>query len=264
VTRTGQAAIDAANAHVGIDMAAAGYCLQFTRECFEVGSYYYSAADAWAGARVRHPGDRNPPPAVPVFFATSSPYDHVCIRTEGATCVSTFNEEVRKFADIADIERQFGGTYLGWSEDLNGVTVYAATPDEGDDWLSYLSYEEQRRVLQWADQGQIKLDQLRGVADGTKVNTDRLPNMNAIADHTSAQVDNNHNGILSILDILGGLGAPTGRSLLILFMVVVIAAVMGVLVALFLASAAVGVVAGVGVLIGGGLGFLSGYRGAST
>jgi hypothetical protein len=129
MTRTGQAAIDAANAAIGENVMPPGFCLQFTRECFDVAALYGSAIDAWNGARWRHEGDRNPPPAVPVWFATSSVYDHVAIRTEDAYVVSTFNDDVRLFTDIADIERQFDGSFLGWAEDINGVRVYTQEDD---------------------------------------------------------------------------------------------------------------------------------------
>jgi len=251
MTRTGQAAIDAANAHVGHDMAAAGYCLQFTRECFDVAPLYGSAADAWNAARIRH-HDRNVPPAVPVFFDSSSPHEHVCISTENGTYVSTFNAEVRKYGSLAQVEQTFG-PLLGWTEDLNGVVVYAPTPDGGDDWLSYLSYEEQRRVLAWADQGQPQLGQIRSLIDQVKPNTDRLPTMNATLDRTSAQVDNNHNGILAILDALSAITNPSGRGVALAFLIVLVAAVVGVIVGI-LVAANVGAWTGAGILAAGLIG----------
>jgi hypothetical protein len=48
--RTGQAAADYARSRVGGSMAAAGYCLQMTRENYPVDPYYYSAVDAGQGA----------------------------------------------------------------------------------------------------------------------------------------------------------------------------------------------------------------------
>lgn len=127
MTRTGQAAIDYARSRVGGEMPAAGYCLQFVRQCFDIASYYGSAIDAWNGCRAPHPGDRNPPPAVPVWFRTPSVYDHVAFFVGPNEVISTFNEDIRSFNGLADIERQFSGTYLGWGEDLNTVTVW--TPD---------------------------------------------------------------------------------------------------------------------------------------
>lgn len=278
MVRTGQAAIDAANAHVGINMDAAGYCLKFTRECFAVGSYYASAIDAWNGAKKRHVGDRNIPPAVPVFFNSSSVYEHVCISTENGTFVSTWNAEVRKYSSLAAMEAAFGPLF-GWSEDLNGVTVYqAGSPDGGDDWLSYLSYDEQRRVLAWADQGQVKIDQVRTVTDQIKANTDRLPTIQATTDSTAAMATNNNNGIKtllndtkailsdtkSIISTLASVADPTGRVLALVALIVIVAAIVGVLTALAISSALGGGAAGVGVLIGGLLGLIGGARGRSS
>lgn len=146
MVRTGQAAIDYAHSRVGGQMPASGYCLQFVRQCFDVGSYYGSAIDAWNGAEKKHPGDRNPPPAVPLFFKSPSVYDHVVFGggPPANDIVTTFNADIRHYGGdaIAGIERDFDAQYLGWTEDLNGVTVYTGgttpppTPiptDEDDD-----------------------------------------------------------------------------------------------------------------------------------
>jgi hypothetical protein len=143
MTRTGQAAIDYARSIVGNGpppphgMPAPGYCLKYVRECFAVASYYASAVDAWNAAQARHPGDWNPPPAVPVYFRTPSIYDHVAITgNQPGEILTTYNDDVRRYlgsswADvIRQIERDFDGPYLGWSEDINTVTVWT---DEGDD-----------------------------------------------------------------------------------------------------------------------------------
>ena len=119
-----------------------------------------------------------------------------------------------------------------------------------DDFMSYLSYEEQRRLLMAADQ-------TLQWGPKQKEDTDRLPHIHAQVDNTLAMSTNNNNGIWQILDTLGSIGTPSGRSVAIVFLVVIIAAVMGVLVALYVAAAAGGV-AGVGVLVGGLLGWLGG------
>jgi hypothetical protein len=234
MTRTGQAAIDAANAHVGHDMPqGAGYCLQFTRECFDVGPVHASAIDAWHASITPHPGDRAVPPAVPAYFDSNSPHEHVCISTEAGTYVSTFNAEVRKYSSLGAVEQAFG-RFLGWAEDINGVRVYDPDDDE-EDWMSYLSYDEQRRVLAWADQGQPQLGQIRSLVDQIKPNTDRLPIVHANSDQTLAVVGQNHNGIVSILDTLSAISSPSGRALMVAFLVVLIAAVIGVIVGILVA-----------------------------
>jgi hypothetical protein len=127
MTRTGQAAIDYARGRVGGTMPeGSGYCLKFVRDCFAVGSCYGSAIDAWNASPTQHPGDRNPPPAVPLYFLTPSVYDHVVFGVSTTEIISTFNADIRQFSGIADIERQFSGTYLGWTEDINRVTVWTS------------------------------------------------------------------------------------------------------------------------------------------
>jgi len=139
MTRTGQAAIDYARGRVGPNaMPASGYCLAFVRECFAVASYYGSAIDAWNGSNAKHPGDRNPPPAVPLYFKTPSQYDHVVFGGSAGEIITTFNADVRRYtastssAAIDAICRDFDGTYLGWTEDINRVTVWAPEPEEDD------------------------------------------------------------------------------------------------------------------------------------
>jgi hypothetical protein len=129
MTRTGQAAADYALGRVGGTMPDSGLCLQFTRQCFEVASYYYSAIDAWNASPTKHPGDRNPPLAVPVYFKTPSIYDHVCITVGGGQIVSTYSDRIYLYSSIAEVERVFEGPYLGWAEDINRVTVWTpSTP----------------------------------------------------------------------------------------------------------------------------------------
>lgn len=127
--RTGQAAADYARARVGDTMPDEGLCLQFTRQNFAVASYYYSAADAWNAARYRHVGDRRPPVGTPVFFNSSSIYNHVCITVEpdGGEVVSTWNDDIRLYPSLDATEDAFG-PYQGWTEDLNTVRVYVPPP----------------------------------------------------------------------------------------------------------------------------------------
>lgn len=121
---TGQAAIDVARSRVGGTMPASGYCLQFTRECYGVPAVYGSAIDAARACNAPHPYDWNPEPGTPIYFWTSSQYDHVCVYIGPNEVISTFNEEIRSFNGISSIEANFGGTYAGWGEDLNEYQVY--------------------------------------------------------------------------------------------------------------------------------------------
>jgi len=150
MTRVGQEAIEYARSRIGPDsMPASGYCLQFVRTCFDVGSYYASAIDAWNGASTKHEGDRNPPPAVPLYFRTPSQYDHVVFGGDAGEIITTFNADVRQYWGdngpdvIAQIERDFDGTYLGWTEEVSEVRIYDPTPQEEPD----MTPDESQRLL---------------------------------------------------------------------------------------------------------------------
>jgi hypothetical protein len=120
-------------------MAAAGYCLQFVRECFAVPAVYASALDAGQAVHVGHRDDRNPAPGTPVWFRTPSVYDHVAFYVGPSEVISTFNADIRSFPGIASIEASFDGTFVGWGEDLNEHQVLVAAtpppepPEEEDD-----------------------------------------------------------------------------------------------------------------------------------
>jgi hypothetical protein len=146
VVRTGQAAIDFAEERVGEQMPAAGYCLQFTRENFAVPALYGSAIDAWNATRYPHPDDRTPPWAVPVYFWSDNPYRHVAFHCKDGRVISTYNADIRAYSSISAMEQHFG-PYLGWSEDLNGVTVY--THKEEDDDMTDAEYKALRDELDW-------------------------------------------------------------------------------------------------------------------
>lgn len=134
--RTGQEAIDYCMARVGTYMPDSGLCLQFTRQNFAIPSWYYSAIDAWYGSDHRQPGDRNPPPAVPVWFDTASIHGHVAFHCEGGQVVSTFNNEIRLYSSIGHVEDVFSGPYMGWGPGLNEHQLWwqpTPPPEEDDD-----------------------------------------------------------------------------------------------------------------------------------
>lgn len=110
----------------------AGMCLREVRECFGVGPTSPptdDAAEAWQRAKRKHletsPGDI--PRGVPVFWTGgSSGHGHIAISTGDGRCWSTDIERPGYFdrVPISLIGTRWGLQLVGWSEDLNGVTVW--------------------------------------------------------------------------------------------------------------------------------------------
>lgn len=114
-----------------------GYCQRFVREaCWEVGSLYGSAIEAWNGARYKHKGDRNPPVGAPCFYSGGT-YGHIVIwvgsnKMRSTDCTSAYDVSD---ADLDWPVRAWGDTYLGWTEDLNGVHLPLGDDEMNDgDW----------------------------------------------------------------------------------------------------------------------------------
>lgn len=118
----------------------AGYCLKYVRESWRIGGVYASAIDAWWGAVKRHPGDRSAPIGAPLFYSGGE-YGHIVINGDKP------NDEDMRGTDMpstgkvseSDIDwpvRNWGQTYLGWSEDLNGVDLPLTEDEEmtSEDW----------------------------------------------------------------------------------------------------------------------------------
>lgn len=105
-----------------------GWCLVFTRMCFGVGSMYPSAITAWEGAKKKHPVKSSEVPrGVPIFWRGGK-HGHVAISLGNGRCIST-DAQRRGWPDIVQIDsisQAWGYEFLGWTEDLNGVTVYTA------------------------------------------------------------------------------------------------------------------------------------------
>lgn len=130
--KSGAAAVANADKWTSYDV---GMCLQWVRwRCWDVGSFYGSAIDAWHGARRKHPGDRNPPKGAPLFYSGGS-YGHIVICRGGPRMRSTDCQSSGRVsdADLSWPEGAWGDSYLGWAEDLNGVDLPLDTGGTGED-----------------------------------------------------------------------------------------------------------------------------------
>ena len=110
-----------------------GRCLAFVRGCLGIGPKYATALSAWKHAEHQHPGDADPPTGVPVYWsaAKAGPFKgagHVALSLGHGLVRSTAWPKSGRIGTVSidDLTRAWGRTYLGWSEDLNGVRVYSA------------------------------------------------------------------------------------------------------------------------------------------
>lgn len=126
-------AVANANRYTSYDV---GMCLKWVRgPCWEIGSLYGSAIDAWHGAAHKHPGDRNPPKGAACFYSGGQ-YGHIVIWRGGDMRSTDCTSSGRVGAAALNWpEVNWNDKYLGWTSDLNGVDlpIGSGTPDEGDD-----------------------------------------------------------------------------------------------------------------------------------
>jgi hypothetical protein len=136
---SGQAALDNARQWSSYPP---GYCLKFCRaEAWRIGGLYGSAIDAWHGAVHRHPGDRNPPVGAPMFYSGGT-YGHIVVCGDDPGDDDIRGTDMPKSGQVSDGDMDWpvtnwGQTYLGWTEDLNGVDLPLGKDDDDmteDDW----------------------------------------------------------------------------------------------------------------------------------
>jgi hypothetical protein len=111
-----------------------GMCLRFVRTCYDVDSKYVSAIAAWNNAKHKHRTSRpsSMPAGVPGFMThPHSIYQHVFL-TLGDGMMRTTNSSTGRIHTVS-IQSwvNAGWTLLGWTEDLNGVRVYAKAKGDG-------------------------------------------------------------------------------------------------------------------------------------
>lgn len=103
-------------------------CLQFVRTCYGVAAKYPNAKDGWSNAKKRtSTSDANSIPAgVPVWFRTSTSNWHVALSAGNGYCYSTDVGGSGKvgYIGINALCKAWGISLLGWSADINDVTVF--------------------------------------------------------------------------------------------------------------------------------------------
>ena len=119
-----------------------GYCLKYVRaEAWRIGGLYGSAIDAWHGAVKRHPGDRNPPVGAPMFYSGGT-YGQIVVTGDDPADDDMRGTDMPHSGQVSEGDMDWpvtnwGQTYLGWTEDLNGVDLPLGKDEDemtGDDW----------------------------------------------------------------------------------------------------------------------------------
>ena len=100
-----------------------GWCLNYARRAFNVGPKYANAWQAWNNTAYKHT-EGLPNVAVPVWYRWGS-LGHVAVYFPGVGVKSTTKKGMQVFKSPEALASFIGGTYVGWSEDINGVRVCA-------------------------------------------------------------------------------------------------------------------------------------------
>lgn len=109
-----------------------GWCLAYVQTAFGSGWAGPNAWDSWVNrTKVKH-ADRNLPSGVyvPIWFSGYGGLGHTGIYKDGKVWSSPYRH--KPYADvlnsIAEVERIYGVTYVGWSEDIAGTRVIEYVP----------------------------------------------------------------------------------------------------------------------------------------
>lgn len=122
----------AAQTMLGFGTWRPGYCLEAVWQAYKRNGARTdrNAATAYIGWQIsddKHPGDRNPPPGVPVWWGPrrGSAAGDVVISLGGGRVVATDwpRNGVIGITTIDARERQIGRPYLGWTGDILGVPI---------------------------------------------------------------------------------------------------------------------------------------------
>jgi hypothetical protein len=98
-------------------------CLKYTRTWLEIGSGAPDAITAWRNAKVKHPG-ASPPAGAPIFYEGGQ-YGHAALSLGGGK-IRTTDAPGSGSVSTQNLDwptDHWGYDYLGWTEDVNGVTI---------------------------------------------------------------------------------------------------------------------------------------------
>lgn len=111
-----------------------GFCLNYARQVFGAPPKYLYAWLGWKGSAYKHPTRTMPNVAVPLWFSYvrfGINMGHVVVYVPGKGFYSSPWKQGTTHAvlpSIAEVERIYGVSYVGWSEDINGLRVVKPAP----------------------------------------------------------------------------------------------------------------------------------------
>jgi hypothetical protein len=173
-----------------------GNCQKFVRlECWQVGSLYGSAIEAWNGAREKHPGDRDAPEGAPLYYRGGQ-YGHAVLnqKANSRRARGTDNPTSGQVNDhdLSWPETAWGYEYLGWTGDINGVDLPLGS--SGDSGGGEDDMNLQDEISEWSpDEGSTgdttvgkTLNQARGYAEDSY---DRVKQLQGRMDRIESKLD---------------------------------------------------------------------------
>lgn len=99
-----------------------GLCLVYVRNIFGIAAKYPTATSGWQNAQYKHTTTPPTDVSVPVWFSYGTD-GHVAVSVPGKGFYSVSAQGDKIFSTLAELEAYIKCSYLGWSEDINGVRV---------------------------------------------------------------------------------------------------------------------------------------------
>jgi len=111
-----------------------GWCLRFTQTAWNAPVMYYCARDSWDASGFQHT-DALPATSVPVYWSwwgtingETRDWGHVAVLLPDGRVLSSplswsqgYGQQI--VSSVDEVSRILGATYLGWTEDMNGLRV---------------------------------------------------------------------------------------------------------------------------------------------
>jgi hypothetical protein len=121
-----------------------GWCLAYVSTAFNSGWAGATAWQGWERTALKHQ-DRSLPSGVyiPLWFSGYYGFGHVVIYKDGVIWSSPISHKPTAdvWYSIEDIERNYGVTYVGWSEDIGGTLVAQYAPDPSPEPIRTEAYQ---------------------------------------------------------------------------------------------------------------------------